>query len=212
MNKSLPVIIIVILLLLGGGAFLAFKNKPVQPGAVNTNVGQGQTQDGNAFTSIKDALTKSLSLECTYKDEKGTETKTQIKGGAVRVEAKTTTEGKETNSHIIFKDRKMYTWDEATKKGVVFELPEESLQTTPSTEAPSSDNKGESFLADIEKYKDACKPAVVSDSLFTPPSDVEFQDFSAMFQNIPTGTAPDSGIPSGFDLEQLKKQYSPEGQ
>src|SRR3989344_7062324 len=115
MNKSLPVIIVVILLLLGGGAFLAFKNKPAQPGAVNTNVGQGQTQDGNVFTSIKDALSKSLSLECTYKDEKGTETKTYIKAGAVRLDAQSTAAGSEANSQAIFKDRKLYSWDPTTK-------------------------------------------------------------------------------------------------
>ncbi|OGK09292.1 hypothetical protein A2767_03590 [Candidatus Roizmanbacteria bacterium RIFCSPHIGHO2_01_FULL_35_10] len=211
MNKSLPVIIVVILLLLGGGAFLAFKNKPAQPGAVNTNVGQGQTQDGNVFTSIKDALSKSLSLECTYKDEKGTESTTQIKGGAIHVVAKTLTNGKEINSQIIMKDRKMYSWDEETKKGFVFEIPDETLQTTPSSQTPTGENKGESFLAEIEKYKDACKPAVVSDSLFTPPTDVEFQDFSSVFQNIPTGTSGNGAAPS-FDLEQLKKQYAPENQ
>lgn len=211
MKKYLPVIVIVLLLLLGGGAFLAFKNKPAQPGAVNTNVEQGQTQDSNVFTSIKDALAKSLSLECTYQDEKGNETKTFIKGGAVRVEAKMSAEGKTTNSQAIMKDKKMYTWDDATKKGVIFEIPEESLQTTPSAQAPAGDNKGESLLADIEKYKDSCKTSVVSDSLFTPPTDVEFQDMSKIFQNIPTGTTGNESAPS-FDLEELKKQFSPENQ
>src|SRR3989344_3901856 len=212
MNKSLPIIAVVLLLIIGGGAYLTFKNKPVQPGAVNTNINQGQPQDGNVFTSIKDALSKSLSLECKYNDEKGTESTTHIKGGAVHVAAKTLADGKETNTQVIMKDRKMYTWDEATKKGVVFDIPEENLQTTPSTQAPSGDNKGDSFLAEIEKYKDACKPAVVSDSLFTPPTDVEFQDFSKMFQNPPTGTMQDNSVPSEFDLEELIRQYSPEGQ
>lgn len=213
MNKSLPIVIVVVLLLLlGGGAFLAFKNKS-QPSAPSTNVNQEPTQEGNVFTSIKDALSKSLSLECLYKDEKGTETKTYIKGGAVRVETKTLAEGKETNSQIIFKDKKMYNWDEATKKGVIFEIPEETLKdvenlkTTPQQNQTSGENKGESLLADIEKYKDSCKPAVVSDSLFTPPTDVEFQDLSAMFQNPPTGTTHENTVPSELDLEELKRQY-----
>ena len=214
MNKSLPIIIVVLLLLLAGGAFLAFKNKPVQTDAVNTAVDQGQpNQDSNVFTSIKDALSKSLSLECTYQDEKGTETKTYIKSGAVRAESKIVVNGSATESQVIFKDRKMYSWDNTTKKGVVFEIPEETEnpQITPSGQRSADDNKSESFLAEIEKYKDACKPAVVSDSLFTPPSDVEFQDFSSILKNFPTGTS-GNGSPPSFDLEQLKKQYAPENE
>lgn len=218
MNKSLPIVIVILLLLVGGGIFLAAKNKSQTPGAATTSSNQSPSQDGNIVTSIKDALSKSLSLECTYNDDSGSETKTYIKAGAVRAESKVITqEGTETYSQVIFKDRKMYTWDTATKKGVVFEVPEETMQEaqsfeiTPAT-GTTGDNQGESFLAEIEKYKDACKPATVSDSLFTPPTDVEFQDLSTMFQNMPTGSMPDNGVPSGFDLEQLKKQYAPEDQ
>ena len=211
MNKALPIIIVVILLLLGGGAYLVLQNGQGQQSTPGTSTQQGQTQQGNIFTSIKDALSKSLSLECTYKDAKGTETKTYIKSGAVRVDAKVTTAGSEANSQTILKEKKMYAGDPATKKGVVFEIPEESLKTTPSAEQPSGENKGEDFLAEIEKYKDACKTSAVSDSLFVPPSDVEFQDFSKMFQNLPTG-ASDNGAPPSFDLEQLKKQYAPENE
>ena len=102
MNKALPIIIVVILLLLGGGAYLVLQNGQGQQSTPGTSTQQGQTQQGNIFTSIKDALSKSLSLECTYKDAKGTETKTYIKSGAVRVDAKVTTAGSEANSQTIF--------------------------------------------------------------------------------------------------------------
>jgi len=213
MNKYLPVIAIVILLLIGGGIFLASKNKSALPTANQPGTGQP-----NVITSIKDALSQSASLECNYSDDSGSETKTYIKSGAVRAESKVKTpEGTETYSQVIFKDKKMYTWDTATKKGVVFEVSEQtmqdaqSLQITPPT-GSNQQNQGETFLAEIEKYKDACKPATVSDSLFTPPTDVEFQDLSSLLKNIPTGTMSESEYPTGFDLEELKKQYSPENQ
>ena len=37
-------------------------------------------------------------------------------------------------------------------------------------------------LAELEKYKDSCKPTVVADSMFVPPADVKFQDLSKMMQ------------------------------
>ena len=209
MNKYLPIILVVLLLIIGGGGFLAFKNRQARPTTPDITTQRGQSQEGNVFTSIKDALTKSLSLECTYKDERGTETKTYIKAGAVRLDAQSTAAGTGANSQVIFKDRKMYSWDPTTKKGVVMEIPEENLNVTPSEQKAPVDNQGESFFKEIEKYKDACKTAVVSDSLFVPPVDVEFQDLSKMLQNLPTGSSGNEAPPS-FDLEQLKQQYSPE--
>lgn len=207
MNKLFPIVII-LLIILGGGFYLFSQSKKGQP-SPKTPSQKGQTQKGDIFSSIKDALSKSLSLECTYKDEKGIETKTYVKAGAVRVDAKSIKAGSEANSQIIFKDHKMYSWDPATKKGVLFEIPEENLKTTPSVNQPSGDNKGENFLAEIEKYKNSCKSAAVSDSLFVPPSDVDFQDLSKMMENV---NKPNSEAAPTIDIEQLKKQYSPEGQ
>lgn len=217
MNKYIPLVIVILLLVIGGGAYLAFQNqKPTLP-SQTTPIGKGEGQEGNIFTSIKDALSKSLSLECSYKDEKGAETKTYIKGGAVRVDANLTSAGPEAYSQSIFKDQKMYSWNPETKKGVVFEIPEtameeaEKLKVTAAAQKPQGDGKGEKFLSEIEKYKNSCKSAAVSDSLFVPPTDVTFQDLSKMMEDVITGM-PKNALPSGFDLEELKKQYLPEGQ
>ena len=122
MNKTVPIIIVVLLLLFGGGAYLALKNKPVRPGESNTSVNPATNQPTNGFTSIKDALSKSLSLECTYKDDRGTETKTEIKGGAVYVQAKVDKAGSQTESQVIIKDRKTAEDYEISKNYPVFSL------------------------------------------------------------------------------------------
>ena len=120
MNKSLPIIILVLLLLLGGGAYLTFQKGTIPPALPGSNMVPDKSQGGGVFDSIKDALTKSLSLECAYQDEKGVETTTFIKGGAIRVDAKTTIEGKDNYSQVIFKDRRMYSLDPTNKKNITF--------------------------------------------------------------------------------------------
>lgn len=170
MNKLLPVIVVILLVLVGGGIYLSNQSKKQKPSTDNnTNVTKTEENKGGVFTSIKDALTKSLSLECTYKDETGVEKKTYMKAGAVRVDAKPAENDKEAYSQVIFKDSKMYSWNPITKQGIVFTVPENvtkditPAQATAPAKESSEENKEESFLAQIEKYKDACKPATVSD-------------------------------------------------
>ena len=80
-EKIVPVL--VVLLILGVGGYFYMSSKGALPKA---SIGTDSNNSGsNVFTSIKDALSKSLSLKCVYKDEKGTQTTTYIKGGAVRV-------------------------------------------------------------------------------------------------------------------------------
>ena len=181
MKKILPVL--AILLLLGIGGYFFINSKATLPKApVNTGT-------SNLFDSIQDALSKSLSLKCVYKDEQGVQTTTYIKGGAVRVNMEVI-EDKEQPNSIILKDKKMYMWNEISKTGFTYTITEPKV--TPGTDkSPTVDNKNASVLAGIEKYKNSCKTEVVADSFFVPPTDVKFQDMSAFTENlmkqIPTG-------------------------
>lgn len=202
--KYVPLIVIAVLVLGVGGYFFLSQQDKITPQGVSTVVPSEESK--GMFTSIKDALSKSLSLECTYTDEKGTTSKTYIKAGAVRTEvsAKGDTE---TQTYMIMKDKKIYSWNPITKEGTLIELT--SFDITPKViptgamkeESVQKDDEKESILAQIEKYKDACKPATVADSLFVPPTDVTFQDFSKMMKQA---------LPSGFNLEELQKQFAPQ--
>jgi len=142
---------------------------------------------GSSFTSIQDALTRSLSLECSFTDETGRQTKSYMKGGAVRADF--TSSKPEESGSVIVKDKKMYSWN--AQGGFMMELPDESdVQTTTEPGAP---NQAGNMMESLEKYKESCKPAVVSDSLFTPPSNVNFQDFSKMMPQVPQ-------LPTGADV------------
>jgi hypothetical protein len=187
------VIGLVLLLVLGAGGYLYLNSRGMVPKVPGAMVGNNTAKGGGVFTSIKDALSKSVSLKCVYKDEQGVETTSYIKNGAVRVMMAGSTDVQQPNN-IIMKDMKMNMWSDTTKEGILLTI-DTPTDVTPPEVPPgtelSEDNKGagqqESILATIEKYKDACKPEVVADSMFTVPTDVKFQDMSALQKEMMKG-------------------------
>ncbi len=204
MKKIVPVLVIVLILGVGGYFYMSSKGMlPKAPIGTSNNVGS------NVFTSIKDALSQSLSLKCVYKDERGIQTTTYIKGGAVRVTMEGVKE-KDQPNNIILKDKKMYMWDETSKAGFTFAMMEPVI--TPGQEVEVKKSQDAEVLSEIEKYKDSCKATVIADSFFTPPTDVKFQnmeDFTKSFiqPSIPAGNTTTDQQKA---LEELMKQITPE--
>lgn len=180
-NNSLKIIIIVvILLLLGIGAYLVLGN------GKNSMMGSAV----NKITSAKDMLTASVSMHCEY-DENNMHSKVEIKNGAVRVDS--TGQSEEQNGSIILKGKKMWMWH--GKEGYTYDIPD-AVDASGKTVDSQSTQK-EDLMKSLEAYKDACKPAVVSDSLFNPPSDVTFSDMSSMMKNQ-------------GDMMKYQQQYAPQ--
>lgn len=212
MKKIVPVLII--LLALGIGGYFFMNSKEVLP---KTPIGTttGKTESTNVFTSIKDALSKSLSLKCVYKDEQGIQTTTYIKGGAVRVSMEGVKEKEQPNS-IILKDKKMYMWNEISKTGFTFVMNEPKISPVQNEKLPKANiNKDESLLAGIEKYKNSCKTEIIADSFFVPPTDVKFQNMDVfqkqMMKGIPANPPTNNGSTADQQkaLEELMKQITP---
>jgi hypothetical protein len=191
------VTIVAILLLLGIGGFLYMNIRtktPAKPVPQVKKVAENVTS--NAFTSIQEALSKSLSLKCDYKDDKGVEYITYIKAGSVRVMPPTTSTGM---NNILMIGKKMYMWDDKTKTGFTYSLDAAKItpvaKTSPSQMMASSsaqtEDKKESLMSQIEKYKDYCKPSVVEASLFVVPKDIVFQDFSELTNKMMKGIPQD---------------------
>ncbi len=213
MKKILPIIVILILLGIGGYFYLSSQGKTMKP----------TDNKGNVFTSIKDALSKYLSLKCVYKDEEGVETTSYIKGGAVRVMMAKTTDAEQPNNFIM-KDKKMYMWNDINKTGFVFEIDEPIGTPVPTFKVekglepekqPGVDQQ-ESVLAQIEKYKDACKTEVIADSMFTVPNNVQFQDMNSfqeqIMKELPQGETPKGiGNGQGYDMESIKQMMEEQG-
>lgn len=175
MKNIIPVIVVILILLGAGGYLFMNSKKAVTPtgNTVNTKV---ETTGGNIFTSIKDALSKSISLKCDYPDPTGKGTITSyIKNGAVFVASMNM--GTQGNGSAIIKDNKMWLWNTTTKQGMLFDL------NTGNNGTPAV-NQSDKVLQEMEKYKSYCKTDVVSDSLFTPPVDVKFQDLNALMKGV----------------------------
>lgn len=189
MNKNLVIagVVVLVLFIAGGGYMVLNKRQTTPTGAQNATT--AKPEEKTLFTSIKDALSKSISLECMYKDDMGRETKSYIKNGAIRADM-SSSKPEETGSMIV-KDRKMYFW--TAQGGFMAQLPE-------GTDPKQEISQEQSMMESLEKYKSNCKPSVVADALFMPPTNVKFQDYTQMMK---AATAPSGSqmMPSGIPTE-----------
>lgn len=194
MKNLVPVI--VILLLLGFSGYYFMNSQKAKSPMMEQKTTGTTRQGGNIFTSIKDALSKSISLKCEYPnpDGKGTVT-SYIKNGAVRVMSMMM--GPKGNGSAIMKENKMWIWDDIKKEGMMITLDTSKMVKPSGGASPSSDQR-EKVLAEMEKYKNYCKTEMVADSLFTPPADVKFTDLQNMMKNfkIPSGVMPSVTVPT----------------
>ena len=211
MNKKIIIaaIIVILILFVSAGLYLSTKSKPI----AQTPEASSQTAQPkqSVFGSIADALSKSLSLSCDFSDEQGRHIVSNIKNGAVRADI--TAQTAQESGSMIMKDKKIYFWN-AQKQGFMMTLPDVTGAPVPT----GSENKGQATQQDMmntmEKYKQYCKPAVVADSVFTPPSDVTFTDYSKMM--VPptntgatgsSGTNPQPSMDYQKYIQQYKQQY-----
>lgn len=172
MNKKIIIILAVALVVISGVVLLNSKKK------VGTNdVVMEKPKD--IITSVKDALSKDLTLRCEFKDDSGNMTKSYIKNGAIRISI---IDDNSKGGEIIIRDQKMYMWDEKTKEGFVYDIPDEEKENVGMT--GQDINQSEVYLNMIDKYKDSCKTAVIEDSYFVEPKGISFQDMSKLLQDI----------------------------
>lgn len=206
--------IVVVLLLLGVGVYYVLGRSMTAPATQTTVQTTATPTPASMFTSIQDALAKSLSLQCTY-EEDGKTTIAYIKAGAVRADSTGGTPAE--NGSVIVKDDTMYFWN--GKQGMMVKFDREAMQkqaesmkpsTTPGKALPSQAPQA-NVMQNLEKYKDACKPATVADTLFTPPTDVKFVDQTKMMENaqkMMQGVTPGQGV-NEDDVKKMMEQYQP---
>ncbi len=185
MKKYLSIIIVVVILIVIG--VFAYFNNSSQQGSLTE---QAKTESNNLFSSIKDAMSKSLSLKCEYQGVEG-KTTTYVKGEKVRVITETT--GAEaTIANLIFKDNKMWVWNEGEKEGFLFEIDNQDVDEQ---EDLSGQSNREEIIEELEQYKDQCSTAVIQESMFTPPSDVTFKNLSNLQEEMMKGLDDITGLP-----------------
>lgn len=134
--------------------------------------------------SLKDALTLGKSVQCVYTTEEG-EVKTWVKGNKVRVEGVGfgPPEAKNGQGGMVNDGEWIYIWGGEEKTGIKYRLSAMEQQDWAKDVEEWQDPQ--QWAAGIEdKYKVSCNQTTVSDNIFTPPADVQFQNMTEMLEKV----------------------------
>ncbi len=178
MMKNKAVIAVVVILLLGVGGYFYFnKSRNVETaGGISSGV-----------KSLKELLASGVPQKCTFAsdDESGkTEGTSYIAGGKVRADFTSTINAKTTVSHMISDNKTSYIWTDGDKTGFKMTITETDTNATDSPVTGETASQGNE--ADLDQKSDyKCSVWVPDNSMFTPPADVKFTDFSEMFKPSP---------------------------
>lgn len=182
MNKTLLIIIAFIVVALVVGMVAVKTSKKSAPVVAPTET--VRPTESSIISSIKDALSRGVSLECKFTTEAGVKTQAFIKNGMIRssVTGKTAQE----SGDVIIKDKKIYFWNASS--AIMMAVPDISV-TPVKGSATNPSTQQENVMNSLEQYKKDCHAAAVADSVFDLPKGVKFQDFSSMMKNLVPTTA-----------------------
>ncbi|MCB9805667.1 hypothetical protein H6775_00740 [Candidatus Nomurabacteria bacterium] len=173
MNKVI-IWIIVAVVFVGGGILVFSEDK-------NGADDNGKMMEEDFAGSVKDLFLSGKNVTCTFSrtDENGEMAGTvYIKASEEKVRGDFTlkqSDGNEFETHVINDNQYGYTWGTSPfgTMAIKFDVSEDNKDDTESDDQP--------FNPD-EKLDYKCKSWNIDESKFTPPSDVEFQDFSHEMQ------------------------------
>lgn len=195
-NTLYIVIGIILLLLVGGGAFFLMNKNSSPEIATQTQPGQIETQTGSSVQStLKDLLAGGKAQKCIFSDKmentdiSGT---MYLAGKRMRGDFNSVVEGKTMGSHMIFENNTAYNWSDGQTTGMMFKMDPNEVQKTQSDGAPNQQfdpNK-------VVDYK--CSGWSADNSMFTPPSNVKFNDLSAL--TAPSGALLSPGGQGNFNM------------
>jgi hypothetical protein len=177
MKKNLPIIILVVVVvgILGVGGWY-FLSKGEVPG-MSSEGGQGiltPQEEGQSFTGkLKDALTLGQSMKCTWSQDADNFGTAYVKNEKIRSDI--TTDGKA--AHTIVADNCTWFWEEGSTEGmkICYEPTEmEEMEEVETAEMEGIEEIPEEYSYQEPDIDYTCQPAVVSDSMFSPPSGVNF--------------------------------------
>ena len=180
MNKKVVVGIVVAVIVLGLGGWILSRSAKTSV-KVESPDGQGTltVQTADTQMSIADIMGKGGNVRCTYEvtsAESGTmSTVVYISGGKMRAESLgTDSEGVKTQSTVISDGQFTYVWSDKEETGMKIPAQQASGNT-------SSAWQGQAQYADPQQKADyKCESWNVDGTVFTPPSNITFTDFSAL--------------------------------
>lgn len=146
-----------------------------------------QTSKTMSKGSIRNLLLAGKSVSCVVDyGSGGTKGTTYVSGNKVRADFTIQVpDNQETDSHMIQSDDTAYIWSSANPKGTKFTIDKTQASVTP---AADSQNMNLDQEVDMD-----CSDWSVDQSVFVPPTNVEFVDLSAMMNQGKVEANPTSG-------------------
>jgi len=163
------------LLILGvlvlGGCNLLGQGQPAGVGENQTDQQQATNQGEGFVGKLKDAIALGTAMECTFSkdDYSGT---TWVKGKQIYSEFTQP----DNNGFMIMQGDCIYTWGSAQPQGIKMCYDPSEFEAM--TEQSQDLSQGQAGPPPDMEYN--CSPAVVNDSMFNPPADIEFMDINQL--------------------------------
>lgn len=151
---------------------------------------EAQKEPATSSFSLRDLIAKNIPQKCTWlSNVEGSEsTGTMIiSGKKFNQQATIKQESQTFTTHSICDGVYIYSWQDSqdkTRPNVAIKMKLEAVES-PKEDSPSSDNSTSVKTVDLDQqYQYNCAPAVVSESDFQPPKDIEFVDYSQFLEDI----------------------------
>ena len=114
-------------------------------------------------------------VKCVFEQEGQTAT-IYMKGSQMRMDTMPA------DAHGIYTQDVMYSW--SGKQGMMVKM--EDMKRLSGEQSPYKQPSKEDVVASAQKYDTKCETAIVDESMFTPPADIQFQDLSDMMKQAET--------------------------
>lgn len=174
MKKGLIIGVVVGAVLVVGGVSAYFLTKDNdssnQQATQQTQSQENQQSTGTSNTNIRALLAKGENQKCTFSNADGSGTM-YFTSGKMAADFTVTSNGETRNGKMIIMNDQQYFWETSSNRGV-------KLAFTSSTSEQSSEQNTESSsgLDTNTNFDFNCTSWQVDNSLFTPPTNVEFID------------------------------------
>lgn len=149
-----------------------------QPTAQNTDditAMKEKPSADNVFTTVRDAIAKSIGIKCYYTNEDNEKMLTLIKGDKIYIEAM---DGKDKEDGIrgLVLNNKMYIWGSKSSDGMIFNFTNNPDKGEETTMDGSQVNSADDIINKVEENNSTCKAETIDPKMFELPSNVQFKD------------------------------------
>ena len=206
MNLQSIVVLCLAVVVLGGGVWYFTQNTSTEddkstPAMQESGAADEIEMKEAEFTGVGSfgsllGLGQSITCTYSYEDESGSGSGTSyFADGKMRVDATMSTDGGTMNTHMINDGSYVYTWSIDTTERFAMKMPVPD-ETMTAEDYDTPDMGAESQVSMDQSVEYECDRWSVDQSVFVPPSDVEFMDFGTMMQDAL------QNMPEGFELPE----------